>query len=60
MMFDMLQRCVLDKKSGIVKIVKDQVGVPLDGEVKVGKPMDAKWLKAQHHHVPLTRRHCLP
>ena len=46
MMFDMLQRCVLDKKAGIVKIVKDQVGVPLDSEVKVGKLMDSKWLKA--------------
>ena len=46
MMFDMLQRCVLDKKSGVVKYVKDQVGVPLDKEVKVGKPMDEKWLKA--------------
>ena len=46
MMFDMLQRCVLDKKSGIVKYVKDQVGVPLDREVKVGKPMDEKWLKS--------------
>jgi methyl-coenzyme M reductase gamma subunit len=46
MMFDMLQRFVLDKKAGIVKYVKDQVGVPLDSEVKVGKPMDSKWLKA--------------
>jgi methyl-coenzyme M reductase gamma subunit len=46
MMFDMLQRAVLDKKTGIVKIVKDQVGVPLDSEVKLGKPMDNKWLKA--------------
>ena len=46
MMFDMLQRVVIDKKAGMVKIVKDQVGVPLDAEVKVGKPMDAKWLKA--------------
>ncbi len=46
MMFDMLARFVLDKKAGIVKIVKDQVGVPLDSEVKVGKLMDNKWLKA--------------
>nr|ARX76796.1 methyl-coenzyme M reductase gamma subunit [uncultured archaeon] len=45
-MFDMLQRFVMDKKAGIVKYVKDQVGVPLDSEVKVGKPADAKWLKA--------------
>ena len=45
MMFDMLQRCILDKKSGIVKYVKNQIGEPLDKEVKVGKPMDEKWLK---------------
>jgi methyl-coenzyme M reductase gamma subunit len=46
MMFDMLQRFVMDKKSGTVNYVKDQVGVPLDTVVKVGKPQDAKWLKA--------------
>src|SRR5208283_2196955 len=33
MMFDMLQRFVIDKKSGMIKYVKDQVGVPLDSEV---------------------------
>jgi methyl-coenzyme M reductase gamma subunit len=46
MMFDMLQRFVMDKKTGTVNYVKDQVGVPLDTVVKVGKPQDAKWLKA--------------
>jgi methyl-coenzyme M reductase gamma subunit len=45
-MFDMLARTAYDKKTGTVKIVKDQVGVPLDTEVKVGKPADDKWLKA--------------
>ena len=45
MMFDMLQRFVFDKKAGVVKYVKNQVGEPLDAEVKVGKPMDDKWLK---------------
>ena len=45
MMFDMLQRCVLDKKGGVVKYVKNQIGEPLDKEVKIGKPMDEKWLK---------------
>ena len=45
LMFDMLARTAYDKKAGIVKIVKDQVGVPLDTEVKVGKPADEKWLK---------------
>ena len=60
MMFDMLQRCVLDKKAGIVKYVKDQVGDPLDSEVKVGKPMDTQVAQGTHHHLPLTRGHCLP
>jgi methyl-coenzyme M reductase gamma subunit len=46
MMFDMLQRRVLDKKSGFVKHVKNQIGEPLDKEIKIGKPADAKWLKA--------------
>jgi len=46
MMFDMLQRCVLDKKGNMVKYVKNQIGEPLDKEVKAGKPMDEKWLKA--------------
>jgi methyl-coenzyme M reductase gamma subunit len=46
MMFDMMQRCVLDKKANMVKYVKNQNSEPLDKEVKVGKPMDEKWLKA--------------
>ena len=46
MMFDMLQRCILDKKGNMVKYVKNQIGEPLDKEVKVGKPMDEMWLKA--------------
>lgn len=46
MMFDMMQRCILDKKAGMVKYVKNQNSEPLDKEVKVGKPMDEKWLKA--------------
>jgi methyl-coenzyme M reductase gamma subunit len=45
MQFDMLQRCVLGDDS-IVRYVKDQIGVPLDREVEVGKPMDEGWLKA--------------
>ncbi len=44
--FDMLQRCLLGE-DGIVRYVKDQIGVPLDREVNVGKPMDEAWLK-QH------------
>jgi len=46
MMFDMLARFVWDKKAGAVKYVKNQVGEPLDTEVKMGKPQDEKWLKA--------------
>ncbi|MCX6693953.1 MAG: coenzyme-B sulfoethylthiotransferase subunit gamma [Methanomicrobiales archaeon] len=45
MMFDMLQRVMFDKKAGLVKQVKNQIGEPLDKEIKVGKPMDEKWLK---------------
>jgi len=45
MMFDALQRCVLGE-NGVVKYVKDQIGVPLDRAVEVGKPMNEKWLKA--------------
>ena len=45
MMFDMLQRCILDKDK-MVKYVKNQIGEPLDKPVNVGKPADDKWLKA--------------
>jgi len=43
MMFDMLQRCVLE--GGVVKYQKDQIGEPLDRAVEVGKPMDDAWVK---------------
>ena len=36
----------LDKKANMVKYVKNQNSEPLDKEVKIGKPMDEKWLKA--------------
>jgi methyl-coenzyme M reductase gamma subunit len=45
MMFDMLQRCILDKDK-MVKYVKNQIGEPLDKPVNLGKPADDKWLKA--------------
>jgi methyl-coenzyme M reductase gamma subunit len=60
MMFDMLQRCVLDKKDGVVKYVKNQIGEALDREVKVGKPMDEKWLKAHTTIFHSLGRHALP
>ncbi len=44
MMFDMLQRVVMDK-SGNVFAVKDQVGDPLDRKVNLGKPMSDADLK---------------
>jgi len=44
MMFDMLQRVVLDK-NGNVYAVKDQVGDPLDRKVNLGKPMSDADLK---------------
>jgi methyl-coenzyme M reductase gamma subunit len=44
MMFDMLQRVVLDK-NGNVYAVKDQVGDPLDRKVNLGKPMSDAELK---------------
>ena len=46
MMFDMLQRYVLDPKDKVVKYVKNQIGEPLDKPISVGKPNDDKWLKA--------------
>jgi methyl-coenzyme M reductase gamma subunit len=46
MMFDMMQRRVLDKKTGIVMAVKNQISEPLDAAIKMGKPMDDKWLKS--------------
>ncbi len=44
MQFDALQRSVLGQ-DGIVRYVKDQIGIPLDRPVEVGKPMDEQWLK---------------
>lgn len=44
MQFDAIQRCVLGD-DGVVYYVKDQIGVPLDRKVPVGKPMDDDWLK---------------
>ena len=44
MQFDAIQRCILGK-DGIVKYVKDQIGVPLDRQVEIGKPLDDDWLK---------------
>ena len=44
MMFDMLQRVVLDK-NGNVYGVKNQVGDPLDRKINLGKPMSDEELK---------------
>jgi methyl-coenzyme M reductase gamma subunit len=38
-MFDMLDRRRLDKAKGVMEMDKDQVGVPIDRKVNLGKPM---------------------
>lgn len=53
MQFDALQRCMLGK-DGMVRYVKDQIGLPLNRMVEVGKPLDQKWLK-EHSTI----FHCL-
>lgn len=45
MMFDALRRYIFDKKTGEVVYVKDQVGVPLETPVRVGKPLPEEQLK---------------
>ncbi|MDK2877122.1 MAG: methyl-coenzyme reductase gamma subunit [Archaeoglobaceae archaeon] len=45
MMFDALRRYTFDKATGEVVYVKDQVGVPLETPVRVGKPLPEEELK---------------
>jgi len=45
LMFDALRRYVYDKETGEVVYVKDQVGVPLDKPISVGKPLPEEELK---------------
>lgn len=45
LMFDMLKRYVYDKKTGDVVYVKDQIGVPLDTPISVGKPVKEEELR---------------
>lgn len=45
MQFDALQRCKLGK-DGLVRYVKNQIGIPLDKPVEVGRPMSEEWLKS--------------
>ena len=52
MMFDMLQRCVLDKKAGIVKYVKNQVGSPSTARSRSASRR-TKVAQGAHHHLPL-------
>jgi len=44
MQFDALQRCTLGK-DGMVRYVKNQIGIPLDHPVEVGRPMSEEWLR---------------
>jgi methyl-coenzyme M reductase gamma subunit len=45
MMFDMLRRQVFNKETGIVEMVKDQIGEELDEPVALGEPLDEETLK---------------
>jgi len=45
MMFDMLRRQVLNKETGKVESVKDQIGRELDEPVVLGEPLDENTLK---------------
>ncbi len=45
MMFDMLRRLVLNKETGVVEAVKNQIGDELDQPVALGAPLDEATLK---------------
>lgn len=45
LMFDALQRYRLNKEKGEVEYIKDQVGIPLDVPISVGKPLSEEELK---------------
>ena len=47
MMFDMLRRLVLNKDTGNVEAVKNQIGDELDEPVVMGEPLDEETLKAK-------------
>ena len=47
LMFDMLRRQVLNKETGNVEMVKDQVGRELDEPVVLGEPLDEETLRAK-------------
>jgi len=46
-MFDMLRRQILNKETGKVEAVKDQIGDELDEPVVLGEPLDDATLKAK-------------
>ncbi|MEM1984715.1 MAG: coenzyme-B sulfoethylthiotransferase subunit gamma [Candidatus Korarchaeum sp.] len=45
LMFDAIRRYVYDEKTGEVVYVKDQVGIPIERPVSVGKPLPEEELK---------------
>jgi len=47
MMFDMLRRQILNKDTGNVEAVKNQIGDELDEPVVLGEPLDEETLKAK-------------
>ena len=46
-MFDMLRRQLLNKETGNIEMVKDQIGKELDEPVVLGEPLDEETLKAK-------------
>ena len=44
LMFDAVRRYTFDKDKGVVTYIKDQVGVPLDRPVVIGKPLEEEEL----------------
>ena len=44
-MFDMLRRQLMNKETGHVEMVKDQIGIPLDEPIDLGEPLDEEKLK---------------
>ncbi|MCP8305201.1 MAG: coenzyme-B sulfoethylthiotransferase subunit gamma [archaeon] len=59
LMFDAVRRYTFDKEKGVVVYIKDQIGVPLDKNIEVGKPLTEEELKKRTtqfraDHIKLT------
>ena len=51
MMFDMLRRLVLNKDTGNVEAVKNQIGDELDEPVSLGEPLDEETQKQEPQYT---------